>query len=1381
MNKHLFSGWFRSRPAVAASLVVALILAAAAWRLSAQDAAPGGFKSYPLKHATPEDMEAQLRQVLPGGGKWELAIDRNHNALMLRGDADAQRIAAQLVAALDKPAPKADGKDKSSFVVRGYRLPAGNNDKLLADLKKQFPASTGVTLSIDKRTGQLLALAPPDVQRKLVAQLGDAANGEPQLGGPRAPQDRTIVQREDSLKNISWQGLENLLGQLWKSKATMETNRTGDIASFKLKNLAGDDAIARIDRRRNEVVFEGPRTTASEWAKLVSILDSAPNKKRGVVQLVPVHQADPEQINEAIDLIKLALQQPSLKKNETRTAKSVFNGHRPQASDMIAKIFQQEGGAQPAAQPAPMAEGAPGGDEAPIGPVRIEFLQDIGTIIITGKKEDVERVTKIIQEIEDQAKGTVPVIELYRLRHVDSTALAELVVALYNESLAARYGRVSITPLDKPNSLIFIGTQASITAALDLVKKLDQPASPDAEFKVIPLRYMSAADASLLLTEFMANREPSLSTKIQFSSDVRTNSIIVHASPRDIVEVERVLAKLDVSKGEAESVLRVFPLKNAYAADLAQVLQSSIATQAPGTQVIGQQAQPGGQQGQPGQQNQPQNLQGATTQNQQPTSSVSFEVIDRRTGQKVVIDAPLLSSLRITADTNANALIVRGPSESMDLIAALVYELDRLPNTEGQIKVFTIINGDATALQTMLQTLFGQAAQGGQQGFPTQALTTAGENVLVPLRFSVDSRTNSIIASGASGDLAVVEAILSRLDEGDIRQRKTTVYRLKNAPAMDVSNSINQFLQQQRAVLTQINPSATSPFEQLEREVVVVPEIVSNSLIVSATPRFYDEIARVVESLDARPPMVTIQVLIAEVSLNDFEEFGAEFGLQDALLFDRSVINNAVAAPGYAFNNAALANVGTNPRLSNNLAGQSLTNFAMGRTNGNLGYGGLVLAASNESISILIRALQDAQRLQVLSRPQVTTLDNQSAFVQVGQRVPYAQGTNNSVNGFSTQTTLINVGLLLGVTPRISPDGLVVMEIDAEKSDLAPGTGITIGIGADGTPITQPIINTTLAQTTVSARSGQTVILGGLITKTRSYSSRRIPYLSDVPILGRIFRYDSSTEERTELLIIMTPHIVRNEADADWVKQVESDRMSWCLADVVEIHGDAGLSGGNGLWGPAIPPPIYPDVDPTGMGGEWIEPGFEMPPPRRGPTTPSGRQGAYGQPLNPPVPAPTHTPNSTVTPVPVDPSLPQTTPPKADGAKPAPLPNPFAPQPTPNQSSRKPPMTPPTPQPQLKPANEKDTAYLPQLQTGQHNLRVEQSDNATVYYADPRPRPLPAGPQPYGPQPYGAQPLNRATGEAPEVAPAYYEQPKPQDGRIGGGAYPTRQANYPRR
>lgn len=1303
---------------------------------------PPGFQSYKLRHANAVDLAPQVRDVISGApGKPEVVIDKGSNTLLIRGGADAQRLASQLISALDQPAQttaKTVQAQRGEPVVRGYRLPAGDNEKLLAELKKRFPATTGVNLAIDKRTGQLLAFGPPDVQRKLAEQLGepapeDQAEREPLLQGPR----KEIVQREHALKNINWQSMEAFLQRIWAAKAAVEMNKSGEVASFRMRNLSGEEALARINRRSNEVSFEGSRNTADEWGKLISVLDGGPARKNESIQLVPVERADPEQLHDAIELVKAAFNQPELPQGQQRAAQSLPGRRPPQANELVAKIFQQEN-QPPAAQPnneqpenmPPVAQPAAEEEGGAIGPVRIEFLEGLDVVILTGNKRDVARVAKIIQEIQDISKETTPIIELHPLRNVDSTAVGDLVVQLYNDSLAARFGRVSITALDKPNALLFIGRRNSIDAVLDLVKKLDVPTTPQTQFKVISLRYMAAADAGLLLTDFFAERE-TLGVKVKIATEIRINAVIIHGGPRDIQEAERLIASIDLPKSESENELRVFKLINAMASDLATVLQQAIAAQgggvsAPGAQGQGQQG--GGQQGGG---NQPQNQQqsGGTTQNQLRSSSLTYMVVDREGNR--LLESGLLNELRITADVNANALLVRGPARSMDLIGALIKELDRLPDISAQIKVFTIINGDATNLMSMLQTLFGQTTVGGGQGsLLNQPVTAGGENSLVPLRFSVDQRTNSIIASGSQGDLGVVEAILLRLDEGDIRQRKTTVYRLKNAPAIDVANAINQFLTSERQV-QQLAPTASSPFEQLEREVVVVPEAVSNSLIVSATPRFYDEIARVVEDLDARPPMVMIQVLIAEVSLNDFEEFGAEFGLQDALLFDRSVINNVVAAPGYAFNNAPLANVGTNPALSDNLAGQSLTNFSLGRTNGNLGYGGLVLSASNESISILIRALQDAQRLQVLSRPQVTTLDNQSAFVQVGQRVPYATGTNNSVNGFSTQTQLINVGLLLGVTPRISPDGLVVMEIDAEKSDLNPGPGITIGIGADGTPITQPIINTTLAQTTVSARSGQTVILGGLISKTRSYNSRRVPYLSDIPVLGRLFRYDSSTEERTELLIIMTPHIIKNEADADWIKQVESDRMSWCLADVVEIHGDSGLSGGNGLWGPALPPPIYPDVDPSGAPVEWLPEG-EVPPVRRsGPTTPSG-------------------------------SIPGAAAPTEAAPLPAPIETPVQPVPGSQSSNQRVPQA----QMPLRAATEQAMeAVKAPPQYDQAGLRSERSDNATIFYAEPKARPLSVS---------GA----RASEQPPEVAPAYYQQPRPGDRYQGQGSAQTQTTGW---
>ena len=340
--------------------------------------------------------------------------------------------------------------------------------------------------------------------------------------------------------------------------------------------------------------------------------------------------------------------------------------------------------------------------------------------------------------------------------------------------------------------------------------------------------------------------------------------------------------------------------------------------------------------------------------------------------------------------------------------------------------------------------------------------------------------------------------------------------------------------------------------------------------------------------------MVLIQVLIAEVALDDTDKIGVELGIQDSLLFDRSAVVDGFLDPGFNFNNRPLGNSADAASVATreNLAGQALSTFALGRTNSELGYGGLVLSAGSESISVLLRALQDEQSLQVLSRPQVMTLDNPPAFIQVGERVPRITSSNIVNNAVINNTVLENVGILLGVTPRIAPDGQVVMEIDAENSRLGDEQDDSPRSHTqNGAVIRSPRIEIITAQTTVSARSGQTVILGGLIRRRTATVSRKVPYLADVPVLGNLFRFDSVQETRAELLFIMTPYIVRSDADIEHLNLVESSRMSWCLADVVNVHGHHGLSGAYenplGLNGCetvfpdqmpyAMPEEIYPD------------------------------------------------------------------------------------------------------------------------------------------------------------------------------------------------------------
>jgi len=360
-----------------------------------------------------------------------------------------------------------------------------------------------------------------------------------------------------------------------------------------------------------------------------------------------------------------------------------------------------------------------------------------------------------------------------------------------------------------------------------------------------------------------------------------------------------------------------------------------------------------------------------------------------------------------------------------------------------------------------------------------------------------------------------------------------------------------------------------------------------------------------VEKVDAQPPQVLIQVLIATVTLANTDQFGVELGLQDAVLFNRSLLGNIVTTtnttynalgtptsqnqqivsatytPGFAFTSQPLGQ-SSDPATAGTVGAQGLSTFGLGRTNNDLGFGGFVLSAASENVSVLIRALQECRRLEILSRPQVMTLDNQPAFIQVGQRVPRVTGTSTTTTGQNFSVTLENVGLILGVTPRISPDGLVVMAIDAEKSEVGPEIeGIPVSISATGQVIRQPRINLTMAQTTVSAISGQTVVLGGLITKSKSEFHRKVPWLGDIPVVGRLFRYDGTVGKKTELLIIMTPHIVRNEADIDAIKRTESARMHWCLADVLNVHGKNDPRARTEDWGEGETAVIYPDLDPS--------------------------------------------------------------------------------------------------------------------------------------------------------------------------------------------------------
>jgi type II secretory pathway component GspD/PulD (secretin) len=643
-----------------------------------------------------------------------------------------------------------------------------------------------------------------------------------------------------------------------------------------------------------------------------------------------------------------------------------------------------------------------------------------------------------------------------------------------------------------------------------------------------------------------------------------------------MTEVTRLINELDVQQTAATSELRVFQLNNAVAEELATTLQDAFT---------------GGE---------------ITSGADATAPSTSLSILSVDSDDRKVVESGILAGATITADIGANAIVVRAPSTSMPLIAELIRQLDRAPGVDSLVKVFTIENGDAAQLTLSLETLFGSDAAnsgtnvGGLNAAGLPSSTAATDSSLVPLRFSTDIRTNSIIASGSSEDLEVVESILLRLDSEGFAERITEVIWLKNNDAALVAQAITDYVNErsQSQTIIQQYQQGLGPYDLLDRDIVAIPEVSYNSILLSVSPRLYEEVRLLIDRLDRRRPMVLIKVILAEVRLEDAFEIGTELGLQDSLAFSRGQavadVPGTVGAgdPGFNFNDAGVPNV--NDALKGTVAATGVSTFGLAQSNPAIGYGGFVLNAASDSVSLLFRTLQDAGRGQIISRPQLMTADNTDALINVGRQIARFRGTTVTQNNVTQDIEDIQVGVILNIRPRVGSDGTILMEVNITRSDRDDGVGTLIPASVVGAPPTliEDIIDTT-AQATLSVYSGQTVIMGGLIQKERLNVSRRLPLLSNIPYLGNLFKYDFEQEERRETLLVLTPMLVTSDQDLEYIKETESSRMSWCLADVVEAHGDVGLSGGYGLWGPAIGPTIYPDVNPT-IDGEVVV--GELPP-----------------------------------------------------------------------------------------------------------------------------------------------------------------------------------------
>ena len=296
-------------------------------------------------------------------------------------------------------------------------------------------------------------------------------------------------------------------------------------------------------------------------------------------------------------------------------------------------------------------------------------------------------------------------------------------------------------------------------------------------------------------------------------------------------------------------------------------------------------------------------------------------------------------------------------------------------------------------------------------------------------------------------------------------------------------------------------PTASEVILQGEEEIRVIAMDSSNALVIHATPQDYRMLEDAVQQLDVLPLQVLIEATILEVSLNDDLRFGVQW------FFDSGRSEFALS------------------ELANGTAGTIFPGFSY-------------VFEQSQDARVVVNALTKVTDVNIVSSPQLMVLDNQTAELQVGNQVPIA--TKSAVSVTNPQAPIVNsiefrdTGVLLRVTPRVNNSGLVVLEIEQEVSGVLATT--TSGIDS-------PTIQQRKIASTVAVQSGDSVTLGGLIRDERQKGSSGVPILSDIPLIGSLFGAKIDEQERTELLVLITPRVVRNRHEAREVTRELRDRM----------------------------------------------------------------------------------------------------------------------------------------------------------------------------------------------------------------------------------------------
>jgi len=461
--------------------------------------------------------------------------------------------------------------------------------------------------------------------------------------------------------------------------------------------------------------------------------------------------------------------------------------------------------------------------------------------------------------------------------------------------------------------------------------------------------------------------------------------------------------------------------------------------------------------------------------------------------QLVALIRPLISpNSHLVAYPRGNMLLMTDSASNIHRIIRILHLLDR-KDAVG-VRLFTLKHASADKLATTITSLYG----GGGIGAPRVPGSSGGVKAIA------HQPGNMLIVIGAPQIINEVANVIEKLDVAPISDSgRLQVRYLKYANAEDVAKVLNALVGGQKSAAAK--PGQTKLL--FTGDVKVVADKATNALLITADPSDIKSVGRIIDKLDIRRRQVLIEALIVEVSGNDARRFGVEWMAAGGNAVGvQNFKNLKTISKGIAANANAATPVSTSAALA-----------AVAPT-------GLTLGVVNKALSIgaLVHAMESDNNANVLSTPNLLTMDNEEAEIVVGKNVPFITGSNASTglanpNPFRTIERK-DVGLTLRVTPQISHGNSVRLKIYQEISSVDGQTA-----GGGGLTTSKRSI-----KTVVLANDGQMIVLGGLMRDDSSATVQRVPCIGAVPLLGEPFKFTENTKTKTNLMVFLKPHIIKN-------------------------------------------------------------------------------------------------------------------------------------------------------------------------------------------------------------------------------------------------------------